>query len=79
MREALRKADQSARFAEKLQLRSRDHGFNATEEARVLVIGRTLPELTVQVAARQLQPQAQALGGGSLRVDPDEAGPHGSH
>lgn len=35
--------------------------------------------LTVQVAARQLQPQAQALGGGSLGVDPDEAGPHGGH
>lgn len=36
-------------------------------------------ELTVQVAARQLQSEAQALGGGALRVDPDVAGPNVSH
>lgn len=32
---------------------------------------------TVQVAAQQLQSEAQALVGGSLRVDPDEAGHQG--
>lgn len=63
-----------------MRLRSCDHSFNTTEE--VMVIGLravAAPELTVQVAARQLQAQAQALGGGSLGVDPDQAGPHGSH
>lgn len=35
--------------------------------------------LTVQLAAQQLQAQAQALVGGSLRVNPDEAGEERSH
>lgn len=34
--------------------------------------------LTVQFAAQQLQSQAHALGGGSLRVDPDKAGEEGT-
>lgn len=50
--------------------------LNTTEEDKALSLRH---KLTVQVAARQLQPQAQALGGGSLRVDSDEAGPDGSH
>lgn len=33
---------------------------------------------TLQIAAQQLQPEAQALSGGFLRVDPDEAGQQGS-
>lgn len=36
-------------------------------------------ELTVQVAARQLQPEPQALVGRPLRVDPDVASPNRSH
>lgn len=36
-------------------------------------------ELTVQFAAQQLQSEAQALVGGSLWVDPDEAGQEGTH
>lgn len=35
--------------------------------------------LTIQLAAQQLQSEAQTLGGGSLRVDPDEAGQEGTH
>lgn len=38
-----------------------------------------LQTLTVQLAAQQLQSEAQALVGGSLWVDPDEAGREGSH
>lgn len=38
-----------------------------------------LMELTVQFTAQQLQSEAQALVGGSLRVDPDEAGQEGTH
>lgn len=33
---------------------------------------------TLQIAAEQLQSEAQALSGGFLRVDPDEAGQQGS-
>lgn len=40
---------------------------------------KSLQTLTVQFAAQQLQSEAQALGGGSLWVDPDEAGQEGSH
>lgn len=36
-------------------------------------------ELTVQFAAQQLQSEAQALVGGSLWVDPHEAGQEGTY
>ncbi|TNN47675.1 hypothetical protein EYF80_042118 [Liparis tanakae] len=36
-------------------------------------------KLTVQLAAQQLQAEAQALDGGPLRVDPDVAGQQGTH
>lgn len=40
---------------------------------------KLLQTLTIQLAAQQLQSEAQALVGGSLWVDPDEAGLERSH
>lgn len=40
---------------------------------------KLLQTLTIQFAAQQLQSEAQALVGGSLWVDPDEAGLERSH
>ncbi len=39
----------------------------------------SMQTLTVQFTAQQLQAEAQALIGGSLWVDPDEAGHEGTH
>lgn len=47
--------------------------------AVVVVHVKLLQTLTIQFAAQQLQSEAQALVGGSLWVDPDEAGLERSH
>ncbi len=40
---------------------------------------KSMQTLTVQFAAQQLQSEAQALVGGSVWVDPEEAGQEGTH
>lgn len=45
---------------------------------KMLIMDIKLKALTVQLAAQQLQAEAQALVGGSLWVDPDKAGQQGT-
>lgn len=45
---------------------------NTSRQTDACVCG--IKGLTLQLAAQQLQAEAHALVGGSLRVDPDEAG-----